>query len=90
MIKNMHSPNEYYSSFGIFLHIKNALCITYYTKPSQQSSLYMQNNLKCINFCSRQNTLRKGVLSAFNNASPSFIHAHSCFSFSRKRKSVMK
>ena len=54
------------------------LCITYYTKLSQQSFLYMQNNLKFINFRSWQNTLRKGVLSAFNNASPSFIHAHPC------------
>ena len=63
---------RYFSKFD------RPLCITYYTKPSQQSSLYMQNNLKCINFCSWQNTLRKSVLSAFNNASPSFIHAHSC------------
>lgn len=61
-----------------FSKFDGPLCITYYTKPSQQLSLYMQNNLKCINFCSWQNTLRKGVLSAFNNASPSFIHAHSC------------
>ena len=61
-----------------FSKFDRPLCITYYTKPSQQSSLYMQNNLKCINFCSWQNTLRKGVLSAFNNASLSFIHAHSC------------
>lgn len=60
-----------------FSKFDRPLCITYYTKPSQQSSLYMQNNLKCINFYSWQNTLRKGVLSAFNNASPSFIHAHS-------------
>lgn len=32
IVKTVYSPNEYYSSFGIFLHIKNALCITYYTK----------------------------------------------------------
>ena len=61
-----------------FSKFHRPLCITYYTKLSQQSSLYMQNNLKCINFRSWQNTLRKGVLSAFNNASPSFIHAHPC------------
>ena len=42
MIKNMHPPNEYYSSFGIFLHIKNALCITYYTKVRIMLEKYKQ------------------------------------------------
>ena len=28
----MHPPNEYDFSFGIFFYVKNALCITYYTK----------------------------------------------------------
>ncbi len=32
IVKTVYLSNEYDFSFGIFLHIKNALCITYYTK----------------------------------------------------------
>lgn len=32
IVKTVYSPNEYHSSFGIFFYVKNALCITYYTK----------------------------------------------------------
>lgn len=57
-----------------FSKFDRPLCITYYTKPSQQSSLYMQNNLKCINFCSWQNTLRKRIILYHLNLCTLFTH----------------
>lgn len=42
IVKTVYLPNEYDFSFGIFLHIKNALCITYYTKVRIMLEKYKQ------------------------------------------------
>ena len=42
IMKNVYPPNEYYSSFGIFFYVKNALCITYYTKVRMMLEKYKQ------------------------------------------------
>lgn len=42
IVKTVYSPHEYYSSFGIFFYVKNALCITYYTKVRIMLEKYEQ------------------------------------------------